>query len=875
MSRLELKRLGIKYRLLATTLIPLLLLTLTLGGYFINSRLQDAEGALLERGSTMARLLSASAEFGLLTGNQEMLHSLMRGPSKEKGVADIIFLSSDFEVVQRANPNGLELDRDVAYPYFDNQQGTFLHPVITTGVDITDSPEFALEDNSAEIIGWVAVVLSQTPTLDWKQQILLKGTLLALGCFLVTLILASAAAAQIIRPIVSITRVVEMLQNGHLNARTHIRAHGELKNLSEGINKLAHRVQESNQSMESQINLKTQRLQATLMHLERQNDSLSKARKRADNANQAKDEFLARMSHELRTPLTSVLGFARLLDQSELQSDQREYTRIIDQTSGLLLSIIDDILDFSKLESNAITLEAIDIELDSCIQQMIDLLAPSAHAKGLELITCIDPETPNALIGDPVRLRQILTNLVSNAIKFTDSGHVLIEIYPTNIQEQNTELVIAVSDTGIGIPEEQICHLFQAFSQADTSITRRFGGSGLGLVISRRLVELMQGRITLNSQPGIGTQVQIQLELPRQAEQACAVIEQKPRVLIYDAEPLIRKSLRYQLTALQLPVSEAGSLGSLAQQAIDQPLDSIIIGIPAAASDLSRLSQCIQNIQLHFKGQILILSSKTNQLTELDDCIMLRKPVSQRQLLHHLMPHYFKLPAVLEQKVSSYHAVRILVAEDNDFNRLLIRRILERAGTEVVEAATGLEALKQMDDSIDLVLMDVHMPEMDGIQATEKLRKQYPKLPIVALTANIVSSEHERLKDAGVNEVLLKPINDTALCSSIQRLTSSDSVTTPQNSHPTTRLSDYEIGKDDLAVELRKQLEGLNEGMSMRDRTRMRHHTHQLLGLAGLYELAELEASSQTLHDALKTDSLKQVWQAYWQLQRLINNEQY
>ncbi len=875
MTRNNLLHMGIRQRLLLITLIPLLLITLILGGYFINTRLQDAEQAQLERGNTIVRLLASSSELGLLTGNRELLGSLIRKASNEDDVADIVFLNQSFEVVLRADEQGDPIEFNRTYPYLTKNNGHFLHPVVTRGVEITDSPEFSIEERGPEIIGWVAVILSQRLTRLRQQEIVVKGVMLALAGLVFTLLLASTAARQIINPIVAMTRVLEMLQHGHLHARSTVRSSGELRSLSEGINKLAHRVQESNQNLENQVDEATQRLRAALLHLERQNHVLSNARLRADQANLAKDEFLARMSHELRTPLTSVLGFSRLLEQTTLQPEQQEYTRIINLTSGLLLSIIDDILDFSKLESNAIKLECIELDIEACLQDVVEMQAPSAHNKGLELIASIHPETPSCLMGDPVRLRQILTNLVGNAIKFTEQGTVAVTVSPLSCQALHTELLISVSDTGIGISQQQLNHLFQAFSQADTSITRRFGGSGLGLVIARRLCELMGGTIQLKSTEGQGTEVQLKIPFAVAQTQPNASMAQQLNVLLYDSHPLVCASLEHQLVRHGLRAQVVDNVAQLTATADSDIHHAVVWGLPPDLPDSAQLQQILAGLDRQFAGKIVLLSCSTLNMDLPAAVKVLRKPVHRQHLLNSLLPGQYPLSDTPEQSLALASGIKVLVAEDNEFNRMLIHRIVTHAGAEVIEATTGREAVALTADDVDLVIMDVHMPEMDGIQATRAIRGRFPTLPILALTANVVASEHQRLRDAGVDAVQLKPINDSELRQNIQRLTQGAATTTDEWPAKPLNLADYQIGPAQLKEELERQLAGLKQGFAQGDRKRMRHHSHQLIGLAGLYELPELEAACETLHRMLHASPLRPIWQALWRLTRLIEHDQY
>ncbi|MFC6671298.1 response regulator [Marinobacterium aestuariivivens] len=434
-------------------------------------------------------------------------------------------------------------------------------------------------------------------------------------------------------------------------------------------------------------------------------------------------------------------------------------------------------------------------------------------------------------------------------------------------------LLIRVVDSGIGIPPEQTQELFQAFTQADTSITRRFGGSGLGLVITRKLTELMGGQIRLSSEVGHGTEVSLSIPFPFR-EGMTGRPEPLPDtgpVLLYDPHPQMRDVLLGLLQRLQLQVGLADTFGDLCERAENYPM--VIWGQrPCAEATLPR--NALQQLRRRFSGRLVILCSSTVSEAPADgNTLMLHKPVRLKRLQQALRPGSAQ-PAdpgpgqpVLQQDFD------LLIAEDNDFNRLLISRILEHAGICPRQARSGLEVLAEVERQLpDLILMDVHMPEMDGIEATRLLRQSYPGLPIVALTANVVKREHQALQDAGISRIMLKPINEQALLETVQTLCqrSLAHVATATGSGPLERL---DIDPGLLGQELRLQLDGCLKGFGRRDRQQMRHHAHQLLGIAGLYEMPELEAATAEFHQLIEDGDIRALWQALWRLQRLIEHQ--
>ena len=756
-------RLSIRHRVLLLSIIPMLLLATILGSYFTYSRLADNTNKLLERGQLMVDLLASAAEFGVISGNTYQLRVLSQKTRYNHAeVLDVLFYDDNFNLLHRSDRFEINLSVDSPALQSTPDQWVFLAPIFSGAMLTESNPELNMHASDPGQVGWVAVVLSADGSLAARQEMLRNSLLLISLGLVLTVILAGRFGRRITQPIRGLSQVVERLEAGHLDTRaatTHTA--GELGLLARGINRMAARIQASSQEQEQQIKRATRQLTSTLRHLERQNEELVEARRKADEASRSKDEFLARMSHELRTPLTSVLGFSRLLQQTEQSAEQRQYCGIINQTSGLLLSIIDDILDFSRLQSDAIQLEQIAFDPDRCFGNLLQMQAPMAREKGLQLCTESDPDLPPALIGDPTRIGQILTNLLSNAIKFTDQGSVCFHVKAEQIDDR-CRLELRVTDTGIGISEQQQQHLFKAFTQADNTISRRFGGSGLGLVIAHRLTKLMGGDIQLQSEAGKGTCVRVCLNLPL-------------------AHP-------------------------------DTHIPTIFQ--PEAAT---------------------------------------RHEVD------------YRLPCTL----------RVLLAEDNEFNRLLLHKVLTRAGAEVFEARTGIEALQIFRrQKPDMVLMDVHMPHMDGIRASREIRRITSSLPIIALTANVMPHEHDALLQAGVNEILLKPVDLGTLFELMSRHCPLTEATLPHSAYPAPVLQE-QVDAAALHNELLQQARSVASAVAAGQLEPVRSHSHQLLGLAALYQMPELETVVAELHQAAVSGSLEHCWRCSHRLTRLIEHRQY
>lgn len=868
-------RLNISKRILLLTLLPLLFISILLGSYFISTRLADAEKHLIERGQLLTRLIASSAEFGLMTNNQELLRSISKGPFLEPDVSDILFLNGRYELIDRSASFPINLKPGSPRAYKEGEYWYFTEPVVTTGIPFLDNAEFQETEQIVETIGWITIIMSETSKIKQEEEILLTSLKLLLPGFTFTFFLAWRFGHRISRPIIELNAVMSKLQRGNYSARVLETYDAEFNTLSEGLNKLASTVEKSIHNQETQIDLATRKLQATLYHLEQQNDALSKARRRADEANQAKDDFLARMSHELRTPLTSVVGFARLLKQTQCSPEQLEHVRIINQTSQMLLSIIDDILDFSKLQQDAISLERIHFNLEDVIYDVLEMQAPQAYEKGIELIAHL-PEHRLDVIGDPTRLRQVISNLAANAVKFTERGAVEIHVEITAINTQQNMYTIKIIDTGIGIEKHHLDQLFQAFSQADTSITRRFGGSGLGLVISKKLTELMGGKLSMISHPHEGTTVILYMPLRTIAVQQAHsedLLNQGNKTLCFDASSSLRRALHNMLQPHLNTLDMARNLDECMHLA--PHYSRIILGIPAMQNEWpSYLNAINQLISSNHEILALIPSNFDNSILP-SQIVTLNKPVRRRSLFNKL--NFETAVAIHEQEqITQYPHLDIVVAEDNEFNRLLIQKILNTYDIGIRTATTGLEAIELVQQAKpDLVIMDVHMPIMDGLEASRHIRALHHELPIITLTANIIEHEHLELYKAGVSKVLLKPINDKELIATIYSLSTENEPQPLTEINSPTNLSSYDISETQLQDEIKHLAEKLYSEVIIHARDEMRETVHQILGIAGLYELPDIECCAAEIHNIIHKETMdwSKLWRYSWRLKRISKRE--
>lgn len=771
-------RYGLRARVITLTLAPTLIIGLLLSAFFSFNRYHDLEKQVINSGLSIIEPLAIASEDGLKNNSREGVRRIISYAHRKnsKFVRSIAVFDYKHELFVTSNfhPNFelLTFPRTEPIPLLvssDLQENTLVlrAPVIAeSGIVATMNGP-----STNPALGYVAIELDLSSLRLQQYQEIFSAFLVLLTGLGLSAVFAYRLMYDVTRPISHMKSMVDRIRRGHLDVRIEGKMHGELDSLKNGINSMAVSLSEYHVEMQHSIDQATSDLRETLEQLEIQNVELDIAKKRAQEAARVKSEFLANMSHELRTPLNGVIGFTRQMLKTTLTNSQTDHLQTIEKSANNLLNIINDILDFSKLEAGKLALENIPFDFQDSLEEVVSLQATSAHEKGLELTLKVDPKIPVGLVGDPLRIQQVLTNLVGNSIKFTERGNIDISVELRSQRDDAIELQFMVRDTGIGISERQQSQLFQAFSQADASISRRYGGTGLGLVITQKLVSQMGGEISLTSRLHQGSTFWFTLQLSS---------TEMPVSEVVDTQALRQRSLllvepnMQAASVIQQTLAQEGLIVTYRSSLPDETehFDYVLLNLSpskeqdtlAVQSMVEQAMRCSPQVVVGTPSTALALSDYLIQTFQIH-CIT--KPLSRRKLLQTLTANQDSMPLLASPvEKSETLPLRVMAVDDNPANLKLISALLQERVEKVISCSNGLEAVEQAElQHFDIILMDIQMPHMDGVTACKKIKQTElnASTPVIAVTAHAMTGERDRLLQAGMDDYLTKPIEEHVL----------------------------------------------------------------------------------------------------------------